>query len=189
MTQDPKNTSPLPPAEEPMPPAPDSAPSPDPAWLPERLERARRVALQSFLADLGFADAAALEAALAERATLQASIAEAQAQAENAQQAQQALAFQAAFQRASRDYDFHDAAAAQQLADFSGLSISEGGEVQGMEAALEALISAHPYLLRRPPAPDIDAQAASNASEAEGLPSAESLPPALVERVRQKFRL
>jgi hypothetical protein len=127
-----------------------------PAWLPERLERARRTAVQEFLADLGFSDAEALQQSLQqleegaqtittlteERAALAEQVAAAEA-------ARRQASIEAAFIVEAAQYDFIDPGEVRRLADFSSVELSEDNSVTGMREAISRLVENRPHLLRR----------------------------------------
>jgi hypothetical protein len=137
---------------------------------------------------LGFADEAALRdhlSAQAERLNLlEAQAGDLQAQLVARQAAYEALALRAAFHQAAAAYRFYDPEEAHRLLDWSGLQVGPEGQVEGLEAALRALVAARPHLIRPAAVPQADGRAHSQHAWApEGL-SAEQ-----VEQVKRRFRL
>jgi cell division protein FtsB len=127
-----------------------------PAWLPERLERARRAAVQELLAELGFENVETLQQSLQqieegaqtinalteERAILAEQVAAAEA-------ARRQASIDAAFLVEAAQYDFIDPGEVRQLADLSGIVLGEDNQVTGMREAIHAVVEARPHLLRR----------------------------------------
>ena len=145
-------------------------------WLPERLERARNSAVRSLLEEAGgYADVAALRTDLSDLSYLRERVAGLEAQS-------QAAHVDRAFREACAAYQFHDLKEVWALADLSGVLVAEDGVVSGMAEAIEALVAARPHLVKRPPAPALDAGEVSAVGDS-GLSRPE------VEQVKRRFRL
>lgn len=73
------------------------------------------------------------------------------------------------------------------LADLTGVQVEESGAVRGMEAAIDALLKAKPYLVAKPePPPSIDASAGTGSGKPAGGPE---ITKQKVEEWRQRFRI
>lgn len=124
-----------------------------PKWLPERLERAKKSAIQALLHELGFEDAEGLRDKLTSQATqlaqLSADYAALSEQLAAAQAARQHALIEANFMLEAGAYPFISLEEARALVDLSGVRVSEDGQVMGMREAVTALVEARPHLLRR----------------------------------------
>lgn len=156
-----------------------------PSWLPERLERARRTAIEELLADLGYSDTESLRATLTAHAGWQTERADLLSQAETARTAQHTALIEAAFQVESRNFPFYDREEVRRLMDFSAVGLDENGQVVGVREAIEALAIAKPHLLHRPTPPYSEAAAISQESPA---PSS-TLDPEQIEAIKRRFKL
>ncbi len=170
----------------------NSMPEETPEWLPERLDRAKRAAVQEVLARVGFADVDSLEHALAEQrdqlSHLQTSNAELTAHLEEAQSAHRQILLEAAFIQAAAPYRFIHLDEARLLLDWGKISIDEeGGGVVGLPEALADLVAERPHLVRRPSPPPL-------AGDHMGKPPSRprfvgDMPSHQVESLKRRFKL
>ncbi|MFP4322627.1 MAG: hypothetical protein ACLFTK_09250 [Anaerolineales bacterium] len=174
---------------------PTPAPEPTdeaPAWLPERLERARRSAIQAVLDDLGYADVDALRAHLDEQAghvqRLQADLDTAQAAHAAAQASARRAALDAAFQLSVAAHEFIDPAEARALLNWDAVHVDNAGAVHGMAEAVNALAGQRPHLLRRRATPSLEATR-QGADGGFGPQTARELPPEQRDALRRRFKL
>jgi hypothetical protein len=164
-----------------------------PAWLPERLERAGRTAVQNLLDELGYADANALQDALrqsderaqnitaleAERATLSEQVTAADA-------ARRQATLDAAFVVEAARYNFFDAGEVRQLADLSAVNLGEDNTVTGMREAIDALVEQRPHLVRRPALAGLDAGTGGASMRPNSI---RDFPPEQIENLKSRFDL
>lgn len=106
----------------------------------------KRVAAEQAHAQLRDKDMPALE-------KLQRDLTESQAAVTAMKAANEALRVQNAF-LTSNEHEWHSPEAALRLLDLSKVTVDADGNVQGMRDALQALATAHPYLLKPKPAAD-----------------------------------
>ncbi len=144
-------------------------PDESPAWLPERLERARRAALNELFEGLGFADADALRAHL-----------DTQAQDLERLQTERDTARETVFALSAAAHDFIDPDEARALLDWDALDWDAG-----LGEPLAALAAQRPHLLRRPQPPALDAPPLHD----HGPRSARDLPDAQRDALRRRFKL
>jgi len=150
-----------------------------PEWLPERLERARRGAIQEWAQEQGFADPDALREAIATLPTL---VAERDAARQDAENSQTALLNAAFWLEASR-YDFINVEDARRLIDLSGVEIGADGRVEGMQQAVTALVDTRPYLLHKRKPATLDSRTQSTPPPNGDLPAEQ------IAAIKQRFKL
>jgi hypothetical protein len=150
-----------------------------PVWLPERLERAKRSSIQDLLSDLGYTDLDALKNQLQQQTQQASALESAQAALTTSRQRHLEMAFRLAAAR----YRFYDPHEAHALLDWSAVGWDEGGQVTGLEAALESLVKARPHLVKRAVAPNLDAGLGGPG------PQYEALSPAQVDEIKRRFKL
>jgi multidrug efflux pump subunit AcrA (membrane-fusion protein) len=108
----------------------------------ESAERRRR------LQELETAETARRQAELTETERLKQQLADAQAQAQQAQAQARETLIRTAVEMAAARAGFQTPADALALADLSGVSVDDAGQVQGVEAAIKALAKDRAYLLK-----------------------------------------
>lgn len=150
-----------------------------PAWLPERLERAKRSAIQDLLSDLGYSDVDALKSQLQQQAQQASDLESAQAAVNASRQRH----LEAEFRLAASRYRFYDPHEAQALLDWSLVGWDEAGQVTGLEAALAALVKTRPHLVKRASVPSLDSHPGGPG------PQYEALSPAQVDEIKRRFKL
>ena len=166
-----------------------------PAWLPERLERAGRAAVQNLLDELGFADVSTLQDALRqsdERATsitaLEAERASLSEQVAAAEAARRQATIDAAFVVEAARYDFVDPGEVRQLADLSGVELGDDNSITGMREAIDLLVEQRPHLLRRRSLVALDA-GTRGAGGSMRPNSVSDLSTEQIDDLRQRFNL
>ncbi len=163
-----------------------------PDWLPERLERARKTAIQELLTEIGVEDPDTLKRVVEENSLFKTQLEQltsenqqAMQRLTEAQQTQQQLQIEMAFQQASAAYDFLQPSDARMLLDMNAVTLDEQGQVVGMQAAVEQLVATRPYLLRRPPVPRLESDYGrdSRVWEEKAFTAEE------VESIKRRFRM
>jgi hypothetical protein len=162
-----------------------------PAWLPERLERARRGAIQSLLAELGFENLEALREALTAQQTAIIQLTQerdsALGQASAADNLRQKAMIEAAFLQEAGQYNFISLDEARRLIDLAGVTVDEQNSVSGMREAVRQLVEARPHLLRR--RAGVATNANTQGSSARTARDIQDMPPEQVEDLKRRFRL
>jgi hypothetical protein len=163
----------------------------NPAWLPERLERARRGAIQNLLAELGFESAEALRQTLTDQ---QASITQLSqerdsvlGQAAAVDSLRRKAIIEAAFLQEAGQYDFINLDEARRLIDLDGVEVDGQNRVIGMREAVGRLVEARPHLLRRRSRVATNATTTGNASHTSA--DIRDMPPEQVDDIKRRFRL
>ena len=163
-----------------------------PKWLPERLERAKRSAVQSVLDDLGFADMDSLRNTLVQQSeTLTSVSAERDSlreQVQSAESARREALLEAAFRYEAGQYDFYDLAEARLLVDLGGVALDDTNNVQGMREAVTGLVEQRPHLLRRKPRLVTDANQRGTRRRIQPN-SVGEMPQEQVAAIKQRFQL
>jgi len=146
--------------------------------------------LKAQLADLQKALKANERASMSEVERLKAEKAELEEIAKQAQEAITQMRLKEAFRAtvAAKKVRFVEGAMddAFRLADLTGVRVEESGAVRGMEAAIDALLKAKPYLVQRPDPAPIDASAGTGAGKPANGPEITKQKEA---EWRQRFRI
>jgi DNA repair exonuclease SbcCD ATPase subunit len=147
--------------------------------------------LKAQLADLQKALKANERASMSEVERLKAEKAELEAAANQAREAITQMRLKDAFRSAAatKKVRFVDGAMddAFKLADLTGVQVEESGAVRGMEAAIDALLKAKPYLVQRPEPAQIDASAGTGAGKPAS--SGPEVTKQKIEELRQRYRI
>lgn len=161
--------------------------TPEETWLPERLERAKRAAVQEVLAQVGFEAVEDLQTAVAQLPALTAERDELAKRLQEAEATRQQTYLEAAFLYEASRYRFINLDEARILLDWHHIHLNEAEEVEGLREALDQLVKERPHLVRRPAAPHLD-------SETHGTGRftprrVEDMPTEQVEALKRRFKL
>lgn len=156
-------------------------------WLPERLDRAKRSAIQDLLAELGYADVEALKQTLQTQAQqvtdLTASQTELQTTLASTQTAHRQAVLESAFRQEAARYRFYDPQEARALLQWEAIHVDDSDQVTGMAEALLQLVKTRPHLVKRSRTPHIDSTLLG-----QGAGQAE-LSPEQVDDLKRRFKL